>query len=150
LTATLASPGLEPFNLIFPLFGIPFVVFGVYFAIGRFVAKARRRRRTHYALTDRRLLAIENRSGGPIIQALFLDQVPAVSARMRRDGTGTLTFGQSPGGIWAMYEDTGMEFFMGGAAAALSFRDVPDAALVAEAIDRARSEARTAVPSARG
>ena len=150
LTAVLSSPGLEPVALLFPLFGVPFVAIGLYMAVGRFVVKARRRRRTHYALTNRRVLAVDTRDSGPTVQALFLDQIPAVNTRVRADGSGTLTFGQPSGGVMAMYDDTGMELFTGGAIAPLSFRDVPNAADVASAVDRAREEARGRAPGPTG
>src|SRR5256714_15111334 len=50
-----AIGGAGPF---FALWGIPFVVIGLYFIFGRFIYKARRKRRTIYAVTNRRVMTI--------------------------------------------------------------------------------------------
>ncbi len=42
--------------IIFPLFGIPFVVLGLYVLIGRFIADKYHRQHLHYALTNRRAI----------------------------------------------------------------------------------------------
>jgi hypothetical protein len=49
------QPGAPDF---FPIFGIPFVIMGLYLVAGRFVHDAWRRRHVAYALTDRRLLIL--------------------------------------------------------------------------------------------
>jgi len=43
--------------LFFVLWGIPFVLIGLYLMVGRFFYKAWRKRRTLYAVTDRRVLS---------------------------------------------------------------------------------------------
>ena len=142
LASILGGEGRGPEILFFPLFGLVFVLFGLYFAFGRLVVKARRRRRTHYAVTDRRVMEVQERGDGASVHAAFLDQIPAVSVQARGDGSGTLTFGTPTAGIWNMYADTGLEFFMGGMTGPLAFRDIPRVAEVAELIERARDEAR--------
>lgn len=44
--------------LLFQLWGIPFVLAGLYMLIGRFFASAWQARRTSYAVTDRRILMV--------------------------------------------------------------------------------------------
>jgi hypothetical protein len=112
----------------FALWGIPFVVIGLYFIAGRFFYKAWRKRRTYYALTNKRaLILIESR--GRMLRACFLSAVPTINKSVRPSGVGTITFGNAS---WAsMYDNTGMDFFgtMGalGADSTVRFNDVRDA-----------------------
>ncbi len=112
----------------FVLWGIPFVLVGLYFIAGRFFYKAWRKRRTYYALTNKRaLVLVEGR--GRALRACFLSAVPTINKSVRSSGVGTITFGNTS---WAsMYDNTGMDFFgaMGalGADSTVRFNDVRDA-----------------------
>jgi len=112
----------------FVLWGIPFVLVGLYFIAGRFFYKAWRKRRTYYALTNKRaLVLVEGR--GHTLRACFLSAVPTINKSVRPSGVGTITFGNTS---WAsMYDNTGMDFFgaMGalGADSTVRFNDVRDA-----------------------
>ncbi len=112
----------------FVLWGIPFVLVGLYFIAGRFFYKAWRKRRTYYALTNKRaLVLVEGR--GRTLRACFLSAVPTINKSVRSSGVGTITFGNTS---WAsMYDNTGMDFFgaMGalGADSTVRFNDVRDA-----------------------
>jgi hypothetical protein len=87
--------------------GLLFAVFGSYFVAGRFVHKRWIRQHTYYAVTDRRILVLTEgfrRS----LQAQFIDAIPTVNKIVRRDGVGTIRFGNaSP---WRWWSDTGMEW----------------------------------------
>ena len=61
------------------------------------VASGPRRRRTLYAVTDRRVLRVSRHRGGEDVTALELSAVPSVTTRTRLDGSGTVVFG--PGAI---------------------------------------------------
>jgi len=112
----------------FVLWGIPFVLVGLYFIAGRFFYKAWRKRRTYYALTNKRaLVLVEGR--GRMLRACFLSAVPTINKSVRSSGVGTITFGNTS---WAsMYNNSGMDFFgaMGalGADSTVRFNDVRDA-----------------------
>ncbi len=112
----------------FVLWGIPFVLVGLYFIAGRFFYKAWRKRRTYYALTNERaLVLVEGR--GRTLRACFLSAVPTINKSVRSSEVGTITFGNTS---WAsMYDNTGMDFFgaMGalGADSTVRFNDVRDA-----------------------
>src|SRR4051812_42746606 len=44
--------------LFFSLFGLPFVLMGIYLVIGRFFHEAWQRSKTHYAVTNQRILIL--------------------------------------------------------------------------------------------
>ena len=82
--------------LFFVIWGIPFVLIGLYFVFGRFLVDAKTRGCTFYAVTDQRII---------IVSGLFSRQTKSMQLRTlsdvtlteRRDGSGTITFGpQSP------------------------------------------------------
>jgi hypothetical protein len=120
------------------LFFIPFVFIALYLLVGRFVVKARTKRRTFYVVTDRRVFAFIRRRAGDELDALFLDTIPAVHRRVRRDGSGSVSFGTRP--MW-MFANNGLDFFgtaqNGGS---LGFYDIPDANHVADLVTRLRNE----------
>jgi hypothetical protein len=78
--------------LLFRLWGIPFVLVGLYLIVGRFFWDAWRRSRTLYALTDQRAIIL----GGGVTQrlrSLALRALPEISFSEERAGRGTITFG---------------------------------------------------------
>jgi len=89
---------------IFVLWGIPFVLMGVYLVIGRFFIDAARRAHTTYAVTNDRII-IEVDRIGPLpgsTRSLSLRTLGELQLRERGDGTGTITFGSQPfGGLGA-------------------------------------------------
>jgi len=78
--------------LVFKLWGIPFVLVGLYISFGRFVVDAKKRAATVYAVTDRRVLIITRFFGKKVV-TLLRSRLPEISVSEHRDGRGTLTFG---------------------------------------------------------
>jgi len=86
--ASVVKSGFWPFEL----WGIPFVLAGLYMVFGRFLTDARQRARTVYAITDQRVV---------VVAGLFRDVVTSLSLRSladlglfeRRDGSGTIALG---------------------------------------------------------
>jgi hypothetical protein len=76
------------FVLIFPIFGIPFVIIGAYMMVGRFIADARERERTYYGITDRNVIIITGKEQN--IRVLPLASLHDVMMKARRDGSGTI------------------------------------------------------------
>ena len=76
----------------FALFGMVFVVIGLFLIVGRFFVDAWLRSRMVYALTDRRVLIARS---GPwaSFRALNRDAQPEVTLNERAGGRGTITFG---------------------------------------------------------
>ena len=83
----------------FILWGIPFVIVGLYIVVGRFVVDAAERKRTVYGLTNERVIIV----GGlfkRVVKSVNLRTLSDVSLTERGDGTGTITLGVSSGYGW--------------------------------------------------
>ena len=78
--------------IIFSLWGIPFVLVGLYLVAGRFLVDAWVRSKTRYTLTNRRILI--DRSGlFAKSTSLDLNSLPQINVTTRHNGLGTLRFG---------------------------------------------------------
>jgi hypothetical protein len=75
------------------LFGVPFVLIGFYFVIGRRWFDAWLRGSTHYAITDRRILIVREGAFAKFT-GLSRANLPQVDLVEHRDGRGTVRFGQ--------------------------------------------------------
>jgi hypothetical protein len=88
--------------LFFMLWGIPFVLTGLYLIVGRFFWDAYRRSQTYYGLTNQRVFIVMKGVGGTI-KSLPLRTLTDVTLAASRDGSGSIQFGSghtgSPG--WA-------------------------------------------------
>jgi hypothetical protein len=93
--STVGNAGNAPpgFTLIFPVFGIPFILVGLYMVIGRFFWDAYRRKHSTYLLTNRRAL-IETQAFGRKLVSVNLTDLDEVGLEERRDGSGTVILGQ--------------------------------------------------------
>jgi hypothetical protein len=91
---TLAVTGNAPW--FFKLWGIPFVLIGIYFVGGRFFYDSSRRRRLYYGLTDSRVLIATPNS----CRTLTLDSLGEIMLEEERNGEGTIAFGREPP-VWA-------------------------------------------------
>ncbi len=78
---------------IFPIWGVPFVLTGLYLIVGRFLLDAWVRRGMTYAITNRRVL-IER--SGPFAKfiAVSINRLPNVTLTESADGRGTIRFGE--------------------------------------------------------
>ena len=94
----------EGFALIFPLFGIPFVVIGLYMIFGRFIYDSKKRGKTFYGLTDQRAIIVSGLFGKNV-KSLNLRTLSDVSMSEKANGYGTIIFGQ---------ENQVVNMFMGG------------------------------------
>src|SRR5579872_4968964 len=77
----------------FRLFGVPFVLVGLYLVAGRFLVDAWIRRGMQYAVTNRRILISRSGMFSKLI-AVTLDALPEASLIERANGRGTIRFGQ--------------------------------------------------------
>jgi len=83
------SPVPGGVGVIFMLWGIPFVLIGQYLIWGRFVYAAWLKKRTYYAVTNRRVIAVQ-RGWRHRLQSAYLDTLPTL---IKEGGScGTLRF----------------------------------------------------------
>ena len=76
----------------FALWGVPFVLLGLFMIAGRFLADAWLRGRTLYALTDQRIL-VSRSTPFARFTAISLDLLPSAELTQLSAGRGTLRFG---------------------------------------------------------
>ena len=124
-------------SALFALWGIPFVLVGLYFIVGRFVHKARLKRRTVYGLTDTRaLVSTSERS----VRDAPLSGV-SVDSRRSRDGRHlTVLFG---GTRHTSYQNTGLGFMGLGNDQGIGFFDVEQPDNLTRALNEVRSGVHT-------
>lgn len=77
----------EP-DWFFKLWGLPFLLVGLYLIAGRFFHDAHIRKKLFYAVTDQRVLTLR----GSKIVSLDIHRLPRLELSEHRDGTGTLAF----------------------------------------------------------
>jgi hypothetical protein len=93
----------DPFAVIFPLFGVPFVVIGLYLVFGRFLVDARIRGRTFYGITNERIVIVRGLFARRT-KSLNLRTLSDISLSERSDRSGTITFGPCyPFGYWSFF-----------------------------------------------
>jgi len=84
----------------FVLFGIPFVLIGIYLIAGRFILEAKQRERTYYGVTNERVLIISGLLGRKI-KSLSLHNLSDLSLTEGSNGEGSVLFGSgAPFSSW--------------------------------------------------
>jgi hypothetical protein len=76
----------------FRLWGIPFVLVGLYLIFGRFLVDARQRARTYYGVTNERLLVVSGLFQRQV-KSIPLRGLPELTLKERGDRSGTIVFG---------------------------------------------------------
>ena len=74
---------------IMAVFGIPFILIGIYLVFGRFVQKARVKARTFYAVTNKRIII----KSGDKIEMYNAGDLPPMSVKVHKNGNGMIFFG---------------------------------------------------------
>ncbi len=85
-----AIKGGAPF--FFMLFGIPFVLMGLYIMFGRFYVEAKQRENTFYGLIDERVVTISGLIRKKV-KSLDLRTLTDIALSESSSGTGSITFG---------------------------------------------------------
>lgn len=70
----------------FKLFGIPFVLVGLYITVGRFVHKVYIRKRTEYVITNQRFLRLR----GKKVDTVEVQSKDQINVTINKDGSGTI------------------------------------------------------------
>lgn len=80
--------------MFFRIWGIPFLVVGLYIIVGRFFVDAWQRSKTYYGVTNERIIIV---SGvfSKNVKSLNLKTLTDISISERNDFSGTVTFGPS-------------------------------------------------------
>jgi len=128
---TLAFRSGAPF--FFRLWGIPFVLIGLYMIAGRFFWDAYRRSVTWYGLTSDSAVIVRKGAGGSV-ERIYLPAVHAVGLELSDDGSGTITFGDGARAGWLSSPSWGNA----NARLAPAFYRVPDARSVYELCAKAQ------------
>jgi hypothetical protein len=134
-TAVLA--GGAPF--FFGLWGIPFVLMGLYMIVGRFFADAWQRSKTYYAVTNERVLILStlfNRN----VRALNLKNLYDINLNVHNNGRGSIIFGTPhPMAAWyGGFKWPGTEQYT-----APTFELIEEARMVYDTVQRAQREKLT-------
>jgi hypothetical protein len=117
--------------VFFALWGIPFVLVGIYLIAGRFLVEAKQRAKTYYGVTNERVLIVSGLFGRKI-KSLNLRSISDLSLSESANGEGAISFGggapfSSMFGGFAGWP--GMEAYMGP-----RFELIPNAKSVYETI----------------
>ncbi|PWU58343.1 hypothetical protein DLE60_22275 [Micromonospora globispora] len=99
--------GDRPPPVFVVLWGLPFVLIGLYLVVGRFVVRAIASRRTRYVLTDLRILVIGGLSGKRTTSS-YLRSLPPPVVTEQPDRSGSLAFGAFPGVLDAFNRRNGL------------------------------------------
>jgi hypothetical protein len=130
-----ATTAKQPF---FVLWGVPFVLVGLYFIFGRFIYKKRRKLRTTYGLTDRRAIVC---TGDRSVSETPVSGMPTKVDRSKDGRHVSVTFGyQGMAGLFGigMYQNTGLDLFSLGLGQTVAFYDVEDTGGLLSGLDQAR------------
>lgn len=79
----------ESVDWFMPLWGVPFLIAGIYLIFGRFFHDAAIRKRLSYAVTDQRTLVLKGLSSAKL-KSLDIDRLPKLELSEHGDGTGTI------------------------------------------------------------
>lgn len=129
------------FPYIFPLFGVPFVLIGLYMVFGRILVRKWTRKKTFYAVTDKRIMVVNKGWRGTNVRSKSIADLDDINKSTDYSGRGTVVFGpMSVGGspMWAANMAYSMNWGPGRSQMLnmmpLMFEDIPDAAQVYELV----------------
>lgn len=121
---------------LFIIWGIPFVLMGLYFIFGRFIFKKRRKRATVYGLTNSRAIVC---TGDRSVADSPVVGMPTKVDRSKDGRHVSVMFGsQGLMGVLGMYQNTGLDLFSLGMGQAVAFYDVAEPDGLTRALDIAR------------
>ena len=120
--------------VFFRLWGTMFIGIGIYLVAGRMFIDAWLRRKTRYAVTDRRILIVRSGLFGRTI-AIDIAQVGQLELGVRRGGAGTVRFGGASAGT-----NRGLGFWSPALDPTPQFIAIPDARALFVRIETLRAK----------
>lgn len=93
---TFEHQGVGSPDIFFKLWGLPFLMFGIYMIVGRFFHDAYVRRHTLYAVTDQRIVILSRGK----MTSLEPARLPRLELTEHRDNRGTLSFETASAFSW--------------------------------------------------
>jgi hypothetical protein len=96
-----------PFRIFFPLFGLPFILVGLYVIFGSVLVRAAQAKKTAYAITDRRLITVVE-GGNRTVNAIDLERILSTTLYEGKDGSGSIAYSISSRDIDRMASRTGI------------------------------------------
>jgi hypothetical protein len=126
------------------LFGVPFVLIGQYMIWGRFFYTAWKKKRTHYAVTNRRVLVVQQAPRRKMIAA-YLDTLSSILKEAASNGPGTLRFAPGESALsglrgWDAWDSMAIGLTP-------IFRDIDDADYVYHLVSDLREKFRSSKPA---
>jgi hypothetical protein len=122
--------------IFFKLWGIPFVIVGLYMVVGRFIADSAIRSNTAYAVTSKRILFISGLFSQKTTSIGLLN-IPELSLSEKDNGSGTVSFSPALSQRWS--RNSGWPF---GNQAPQAFELSDNARQVYNTIIKAQSDAK--------
>ena len=92
-------------SAFFALFGVPFVLMGLFMVFGRFIFDAIRRKKTFYGITEKRLI-IKSGVFSVDYESIMLNKMPTIKIIEKGDRSGTLIIGKDKNFV-SMFRGTG-------------------------------------------
>ena len=103
-------------GLPFALFGIPFVIMGLYLIVGRFYVDSRQRSKTYYGVTNKRIIILSGLFSKHTT-TLNIESLKDITLKEKSNGFGSIIFGQENpmmgfmgGSSWPGAKDTTPKF----------------------------------------
>jgi hypothetical protein len=133
----------DPFAMVW---GVPFVLVGLYLIFGRFVVRAMASRNARYLITDRRVV-VTGGATGRAVGTEYLAALPPPVITENEDGSGDLGFGSFPSSF-SGYGGFGTRRRSGSSFGyepimPFRFRDIPDVRHVRDLILASQAAVRT-------
>jgi hypothetical protein len=123
----------------FSIIGTIMLAIAFYFVIGRFFYKVWKKKRTYYAVTNKRIL-IHTTSFMNKTESAYVDSLPSIHKSTGFGNRGTLTFGNRPF-YSSVYANTGLDFLMGFYGGDVpTFYDIEDVETVYKLVNTLRLE----------
>jgi hypothetical protein len=127
-----AAVWLSDGPIFFRLWGLPFLIVGLYLIFGRFFHDAAIRRRLQYAVTDRRVLTLRH-ARTLSLRSLDIARLPALELEQAGDDRGTIRFSSAEMG-WG--RNRGFQTWNPALGTAIQFAGIEHARSVYELIER--------------